>query len=204
MDLRETEDQLTRDMLAATASVVNCTHGTNGDTPTNLTRSDIDLIYRTLVGNNAKTIAQMIDGTNKFGTAPVRNCFLAMCHSDLTPDMQNVNGFRPTAEYPAQQGIGESEFGNIGNVRFWISSAGSVLPTSSALGNNVYNIFVTGLEAYGIVDQDGYPQQFRYAPKEIAGGPLMLNATAAYVTAMVPRLLNDAWLLSLRATLLVS
>lgn len=204
MDLRETEDQLTRDMLAATASVVNCTKGVNGQNPTNITRSDIDLVYRTLIGGNAKTISQMIDGTNKFGTAPVRNCFLAMCHSDLTPDLQNVYGFKPTAEYPSQTRIGESEFGNISNIRFWISSAGSVLPNASSMGQNVYNIFVTGIEAYGIVDQDGYSQQFRVAPKEIAGGPLMLNATAAYVTAMVPRLLNDAWLIALRASLQIS
>jgi len=171
--------------------------------PTNITRSDIDLIYRTLQANNAKTIAQMIDGADKFGSSPVRNSYLAMCHSDLTPDLQNVYGFKATAEYANQSGIGQSEFGNIGNTRFFTSSAGSVMPNASNKGQNVYNIFVTGVEAYGIVDQENYPEQFRYSSKEF-NPPLMLNATAAYVTAMVPRLLNDAWLLAMRATLLVS
>jgi len=203
MDLRETEDMLTRDMLASTASAINCTHGTNGDLATNITRSDIDLIYRTLQANNAKTISQMIDGADKYGTGPIRNCYMAMCHTDLTPDLQIVYGFRPTAEYPAQSGIGQSEFGSVGNVRFWTSSAGSVIPNASANGENVYNIFVTGIEAYGVVDQENYPEQFRFSSKEL-NPPLMLNATAAYVTAMVPRILNDAWILAMRATLLIS
>lgn len=31
--MRETEDELCRDMLAGTASVINCTNGVNGDNP---------------------------------------------------------------------------------------------------------------------------------------------------------------------------
>jgi hypothetical protein len=33
VSLRQTEDQLTRDMLAATASFINCVGGVNGDLP---------------------------------------------------------------------------------------------------------------------------------------------------------------------------
>ena len=33
VSLRQTEDQLTRDMLASTASFINCTGGVNGDNP---------------------------------------------------------------------------------------------------------------------------------------------------------------------------
>jgi len=43
MDLRETEDMLTRDMLASTASSINCTHGTNGKMLAVLKSSLIDL-----------------------------------------------------------------------------------------------------------------------------------------------------------------
>jgi hypothetical protein len=63
----QTEDQLTRDMLASTASFINCTAGFNGDNPTNLTRSDIDDVVRALLGNNAYTIMDNIEGEDKFG-----------------------------------------------------------------------------------------------------------------------------------------
>ena len=54
-------------MLASTASFINSTGGTNGDNPTEMTRSDVDLVIRTLADNNAYTIADNIEGDDKFG-----------------------------------------------------------------------------------------------------------------------------------------
>jgi hypothetical protein len=59
-------------MLAGTAAFVNCVGGVNGDVPTELTRGDVDDVVRTLLGNNAYTILDNIEGDDKFGTAPVR------------------------------------------------------------------------------------------------------------------------------------
>jgi hypothetical protein len=70
VSLRQTEDQLTRDMLASTASFINCTGGVNGDIPTEITRSDVDTVVRALLNNNAYTIMDNIEGEDKFGTAP--------------------------------------------------------------------------------------------------------------------------------------
>jgi len=67
VSLRQTEDQLTRDMLAATASFINCVGGVNGDNPTEITRSDVDTIIATLANNNAYTIMDNIEGQDKFG-----------------------------------------------------------------------------------------------------------------------------------------
>lgn len=67
VSLRQTEDQLTRDMLAGTAAFINCTGGVNGDNPTELTRSDVDTVVRNLLGNNAYTVLDNIEGDDKFG-----------------------------------------------------------------------------------------------------------------------------------------
>ena len=67
VSLRQTEDQLTRDMLASTASFINCTGGVNGDNPTEITRSDVDTVVRSLLNNNAYTIMDNIEGEDKFG-----------------------------------------------------------------------------------------------------------------------------------------
>ena len=67
VSLRQTEDQLTRDMLASTAAFINCVNGTNGDNPTEMARGDVDNVIQTLAGNNAYTIADNIEGDDKFG-----------------------------------------------------------------------------------------------------------------------------------------
>jgi hypothetical protein len=60
-------------MLASTASFINCTGGVNGDNPTNITRTDVGVVVRTLLDNNAYTILDNIEGKDEFGTAPKMN-----------------------------------------------------------------------------------------------------------------------------------
>lgn len=200
VSLRQTEDELTRNMLAATASFINSTNGVNGDNPTELTRADIDGIIQTLAGNNAYTISDNIEGDDKFGTAPVRDAYFALGNTNLIRTIENVQGFIAKAQYPSPQLALRQEWGTVSNLRFLLSSIGSVTPNASALGNDVYNIFCVGMEAYACIEQDGYSAQFIYRPP-IYDGPLALNATVGYKIAEVPRIANDAWVLNLRSTL---
>lgn len=200
VSLRQTEDQLTRDMLASTASFINATGGVNGDNPTEITRSDVDTVVRSLLNNNAYTIMDNIEGENKFGTAPVRDAYFALCSTQLTGNLDNVGGFIQKNQYPAPMNALRSEWGAIGNLRFLISSIGSVSPNASSLGADVYNIFCVGMEAYACIEQDGYSASFIYRPP-IYDGPLALNASVGYKFAEVPRITNDLWVLNLRCTL---
>jgi hypothetical protein len=65
--MRETEDELIRNMLASTAAVINATGGVNGDNPTELSRGDIDTVVLSLLGNDAIMISDNIEGSLKFG-----------------------------------------------------------------------------------------------------------------------------------------
>ena len=67
LSLRMTEDQITRDMLASTGTIYNCTGGGNGDLPTNLSLSDIDEVSAALLTNDAWMILDNIGGEDKFG-----------------------------------------------------------------------------------------------------------------------------------------
>ena len=200
VSLRQTEDQLTRDMLAATAGFINCVGGVNGDNPTEITRSDVDGVVRTLLNNNAYTIMDNIEGEDKFGTAPVRDAYFALCSTQLTGSLDAVAGFIQKNQYPAPMNALRSEWGAIGNLRFLISSIGSFVPNGSANGANVFNIFCVGMEAYACIEQDGYSASFIYRPP-IYDGPLALNASVGYKFAEVPRITNDLWVINLRATL---
>lgn len=200
VSLRQTEDQLTRDMLAATASFVNCTGGVNGDNPTEITRADVDTVVRTLLSGDAYTIMDNIGGEDKFGTAPVRDAYFALCNTDITGELDAVAGFIAKTQYPNDTNAIRSEWGSIGNLRFLIASIGSVTASASNLGADVYNIFCVGMEAYACIEQDNYSAQFIYRPP-IYDGPLALNASVGYKFAEVPRILNDEWIINLRTTL---
>jgi N4-gp56 family major capsid protein len=95
-----TEDQLTRDMLAATASIYNCTSGQNGDVPTNITIADCDTVTSGLLGNDAWMILDRIEGENRFGTGPTRDAYIAMTHTRMTKDLNALDGFIPKWNYP--------------------------------------------------------------------------------------------------------
>lgn len=199
VSLRQTEDQLTRDMLAGTAAFINCTGGVNGDNPTEITRSDVDTVVQTLLTNNAYTIMDNIEGEDKFATAPVRDAYFALTSTLLTGNLDAIAGFIQKAQYPSPMNALRSEWGSVGNLRFLVSSIGSQSPNASSLGNTVFNIFCVGMEAYACIEQDGYSASFIYRPP-IYDGPLALNASVGYKFAEVPRILNDLWVINLRAT----
>lgn len=186
-------------MLAATAGFINCTGGVNGDNPTEITLQDCDIVTQTLLTNNAYTIMDNIEGENKFGTAPVRDAYFALTSTKLTSDLNNINTFIQKNQYPSPMNALRSEWGAVGNLRFLVSSIGSVTPAASANGADVYNIFCVGMEAYACIEQDGYSASFIYRPP-IYDGPLALNASVGYKFAEVPRITNDLWIINLRAT----
>jgi hypothetical protein len=70
LSLRMSEDQLTRDALAASASAYYCTGGSNGDSPTNLSLSDIQNVVAALLGSDGNMILESQIGEDRFGTAP--------------------------------------------------------------------------------------------------------------------------------------
>jgi len=200
LSMRMTEDQLTRDMLQATATVYNCTGGANGDLPTNLSPADLDEVTAALLGNDAWMMLDRQEGENRFGTGPIRNAYLMLCHTDLTPDLNNLPGFISQWNYPNQNKTIREEWGSYNNIRAMVSSVGSVVPQASRLGKNVYNSFVQGLESLCCVEQDNYSASIIYRPA-IFSGALAQNITIGYTFAEVPRILNDLWLTNVRSTL---
>lgn len=201
LSLRMTEDQLCRDMMMATASSYNCTGGTNGDLPTNLTLSDIDDVVTTLISNDAVMVLDKIEGEDKFGTGPVRNSFIALAHTKMAKELDGLQGFLPKWNYPNPGAKTlTSEWGAVNNCRFLLSSVGAIESKASALGADVYDIFVQGMESLGIVEQDNFSSKFLYRPA-VYSDPLFQNITLGTVFAQTSRILNDLWLTKVRATL---
>ena len=103
--LRETEDQLARSMMEGSAPPINCTSGTNGDNPTNISPLDCSKAVRLLRTANAQFIMDLIEGEDKFGTAPVRTCFFGLTHTNLSADLDQMTGFQNVAQYAKHIGV---------------------------------------------------------------------------------------------------
>lgn len=182
----------------------------NGNTPTELTRADIDIAMVALDTADALMITDYIQGTGRFGTQPVRSAFFGFINSAILTDLQNCDGFISVANYPVRDGL-DAEWGSVGNVRWLRSSQGSV---STNVTPNVYNNIIVGKEAYccmhlsgkdaadesgGTIAQNG---SIIVKPLGSAGAldPANQFGTVSFSVFYAARVLNDAFLRNLRST----
>lgn len=205
-----TLDALTRDVLASTANVINSSNGVNGNTPTEITRADIDIAMVSLDSADALMITEYIEGVDKFGTQPVRQAYFGFINSQIITDLQNCDGFISVANYPQRDGL-DSEWGAVGNVRWLRSSQGSV---QTNVTPNIYNNIIVGREAYmcmhlsgrdAVNDSQGNIAQngsIIVKPLGSAGAldPANQFGTVSFSVFYAARILNDAFLTNLRST----
>lgn len=197
--MKETEDELIRNMLATTASVVFATGGVNGINPSELALSDVQNVVRILMGNNAKKLSTVIEGQNKFGTAPVRSSYFCLTSSQISSELSDIAGWTHTSQYPSQTNISPAEYGSVGGIRFLISSEGSVTENSASDGSDVYNSFIVGMESYANIKIDKFSSRFVHRDA-MYSGPLAQNQTIGYKFAASPVVLNDNWIINLKST----
>lgn len=197
-NLAQTLDEVTRDVLASTSSVLQCSNGVNGNTPTELTKADIDSAVQTLLGNDAKMISSVVEGTNKYGTAPVRASFWGYIDTALLDDLEAVSNFVSSANYAQQKSVLEAEWGSTGNVRWLMTSVGS----KSSAATPVYNNFIIGEEAYAVVHLGAETGNFYVEPLGSAGSadPLHQRGSVGWDHPFVARILNDSFMTNLMST----
>lgn len=189
-------DEITRDALAATASYHDCEDGTNGEDPTEVTYSDVQTVVKTLLGQSARMFTPKIPGKNKFGTAPIRNAYWVMAHTDLLNDLENIDEFVHFANYPSDTDVMESEWGSIGNTRWLLSPLGY----KSSDATPEYYAFVVGRDAYGCSEITEGVAKNIFHPLGHGDDPLEQRSTMGFKTYYGCRVLNDNFMVKLRCT----
>lgn len=81
-----------RDYVVSAASEINAGGGGNGDNPANLGLSDFSLVATTLDSNNAYKFMTGIEGMDRFGTGPIRNCYFMLSSTELQTDFDGLTG----------------------------------------------------------------------------------------------------------------
>jgi len=201
LQIRETEDLLMRNKYMASAGMLNCTAGSNGDSPTEPTRSDFDKAATMLRKANGDLIAPGQIGQDRFGTSPLRPSFLAMCSVDLEPAFsQGVYGFKATDQYPNPDlAYGSAEYGSVGFFRVLTSSNGAETANASGLGRTVYDIILAAKGGAGIVNIENGGVNYIYRDA-ITSSALALYSTTGWTMMYANVIKNDQWILRLRAT----
>ena len=195
------EDLLMRDLFASSPAYVNATGGLNGDQPSNITRQAINNIERVLLSQDALNMLQSQNATPQFATAGLRAGFIGLIDSDITPDMQAVEGVQMRNNYPGNQtDYRPEEYCAVGAFRFFQSSKGIKVPNASALGATVYRVPMYGMEAIGKIMQNNYSSEIGFIPKwavSLVGQNVGFYAKFAIARATQ----NQNWLSGLNVTL---
>ena len=198
--MRETQDVLQRDSLEATASVINCVGGSNGDLPTEMSVSDIDDVVAVLQNNDGEYITNMMGGENKIGTSPIGDSYGMMSHTRMIKVFNNMSGFVRKFQYPNIDKTLSSEWGGINNVRMFVSSMGSITANASLLNADVANNFVAAREGYKVVWRAGGKAKLIYLPPGYNNDPCMLRSTAGCSFYQGQCITQDLWVQNLRST----
>lgn len=203
LQLGLTIDTLIRDMMVSTASTIASSNGINGDTPTEITDTDIQSAIVALRQGNARLMTNPLPGENKFGTAPVRSSYWGFMSVDMQADLENVSSFLSVANYPNPMNALEAEWGSTRNVRWLLNTNGYSASAASALSANIYSSFILGQEAYGVVRLGAKEAEFIVKPLGASGtaDPLNQRGTVGYKYPFATRILNDNWITRLTATL---
>jgi N4-gp56 family major capsid protein len=200
--LAETEDQLIRDMLEATASVQNCVNGTNADVPTEVTFADAEEVNQILQGNNGDYIEKFMEGANKFGTAPIRDSYLCLTHTDMISQWRACLNYVNKAQYPNPNGtLNLAEDGSLSNLRVFVTSRGSITLNASLAGADVYNSFICAQEGYSCTELEGSKIALTYQPPGTGDDVCHLRSKLGFRFTFGTSIDQDLWVINLRATL---
>lgn len=198
----ETRDTLVRDVLVATASVSNASGGSNGDTPTEITKTDIDGVVKVLGQGRAKEFRPRIKAGTGQGTSPIRKAYIGKLDVDITDDLEKVSGFLSVAQYPSQAGVEDSEWGSTNKVRWLKTDIGHVSTGASTLSADVYSCLIHGQNAFGVttIEQGNSKNIVKGYGSAGTADPLNQRATSGWKMMHACRILNDAHIHNLKVT----
>jgi N4-gp56 family major capsid protein len=192
----KTFDTLMRDILIACASSSNASGGSNGNTPTEITRSDVDAVVLTLVGNDAEFITKMVKTGSGYGSAPVRASFWGIMKSTLIGDLEDCAGFKHTSEYASHGDVDDAEWGAVGNSR-WLQTTNGHASSDSPVQ---YHLPIIGKNAYGDVSLESVKNIVKAFGSGGTSDPLNQRATSGWKKTWAARILNDNYMHLLKVT----
>lgn len=173
---------------------------------------------RTLNKNKCRKKTTILAPSVNYKTQAIEAAYVAVCHTDLEPDIRDLPGFVPVSQYGSRQTICPQEFGSVENVRFITTTIatpfadaggldGDAVLSTTGTNADVYPVLIFGEDAYGTValkGKDSAEILVRNPGKPENGNELGQRGSVGWKGWHVAARLNEAWLVRLEvaATLL--
>jgi len=192
-----TLDQLTRDVIIAGTTVQYASTSTTRGSVTasmKMTKDEVREAVRTLKGNNAHKVTEMIDPSDRFNTSPVDAAYIGFVHPDTTFDLKNIPGFIRVEEYGSKKAL-PGEVGALDEVRFIESTNAKIFSAAGSGSIDVYGTLIIGKEYYAQSRVAGEAMKMITKPLGSGGSadPLDQRQTLGWKAAFVSTRLNEAF-----------
>ena len=187
-------DTLTYDVLVSTGTIYDAQFGVNGETPTEITQSDIDEVVEDLMNENAKMFTDVVKASTGFGTAPLDEAYYAITNTAVYKDLKEVDSWVPINQYPNPAARKLGERGYTDNVRWCLSSKAPV-------ASSIYDWYVVAQDAYGVVDINSGNSEMIFTPPGGPGDRLNQRSSLGWKAWHAAKILNDNYLVRGRCTL---
>jgi hypothetical protein len=175
-----TEDYIVSTTLAATASTLYCSGGTNGDSPTNMSSIDANNATAALLNVNAPLTTANLEGTQRYGTTPQPAGFTMLTSAAASGTFLNDTNFKLVADYSHQEAALPGELGAYGTLRILVSTDWPIYTNGlSLLGNPIIQGSVTSVQAYVIVMHSSMYHQISAVGAAFYGSNMLQTGTSA-------------------------
>lgn len=218
----ETVDFLSYKVARAGSQVGYCrSAGTTGRTDVDLTISGmttsssgtattkfLDQAIRTLERNDAQKLKSQLDASDGVSTSPIRESYIAICHTDLRQDLETIPGYVSVEKYADQSDILDGEMGSARGIRFIgttqavpFKDAGDSANASSQLSagssnSDVYPVIIMAQDAFGCATLGGKDSLTSkvVSPKPSPGDPLGQRGHISWSTWYSCTVLQNLWM----------
>jgi N4-gp56 family major capsid protein len=194
--MAETMDELVREMMSTTATVYSAVNGSNGNTPTELTEEDCDIVVESLDNNSGRRFMPMIPASTGNNTAAVGRAYWAIGQSKLFRDLKKVGSWLDVKDYAGHKDVHPSEVGATGNIRWVLTPLGKVVSGSP----DVYESFVCAEDSYGVSKLSELTVSNMIEEAGGSGDPLRQRKSQGWKAMFGSLILNDLWLFKFRST----
>lgn len=162
-------------------------------------------VQKTLKRQNARQITSVVRSTPNYGTQAVKGSFIAVGHSDLQSDIEDMTGFKPVENYGSVTPY-ETEVGAVSECRYLTSTMFASFPDAGAAkgtmesttGTNadVYPVLYLGQNAWACVPLKGKEAIMPMVvnPKPVQGDELGQRGSVGWKAYHACVILNDAWM----------
>ncbi len=196
-------DQLCRDVVAATTTKQYASTATSTATVTSamkINRAEVKESVRTLRGNNAKPIMNMINPSTGYNTTPIGMSYVGIVSEDTAFDLDDATGWIPVEKYPNKTGVMPDEIGSLANVRFIMTTNAKVRSAEGSGSIDVHSTIIMGRNAYAQTRISGQTLKNIIKPLGSAGtaDPLDQRLTSGWKLTYVAKILNQNFLVDVQ------